>query len=214
MREAIITLSDEELEAMGFGELIALVRAAGPRDIEMLEDDGRSGVVQLAVENRLAEDQLTAVECLDNWEFLSEREDTFCYLLEVTALEMPDDAEVDHEDLVGACDPTVSDRGLLLSMVGSQETIREMIRNFEAAGVTPDLHRLGEYEGGQRALDALTDRQLEVIQTAYDLGFYEVPREATTDEIAAELDLDSGTVSEHLQRAERNLLSQQLMAQG
>jgi predicted DNA binding protein len=44
------------------------------------------------------------------------------------------------------------------------------------------------------------------------LGFYTVPREATIDEVAAEMDLDGATVSEHLQRAERNILSQQLTA--
>ena len=210
MREAIINLSDEEIEAMGYGELVSLIRDAGVRDLELLEDEGRGGVTQIEVENRLDEDRLDRIDSVEEWEFIAEKEDTYLYLLEVTALEMPESASIDHDDLVGTCDPSVSDRGMLLSLVGSQEAIRAMLRNFEAAGIVPDLHRLGEYDGGQRTLDALTDRQLEVLKTAYDMGFYEVPREASTEEIAAELDLDGGTVSEHLQRAERNLLSQQL----
>jgi predicted DNA binding protein len=40
------------------------------------------------------------------------------------------------------------------------------------------------------------------------MGYYEVPKEVSADEIAAELNLDSSTVNEHLQRAERNLLEQ------
>jgi predicted DNA binding protein len=56
----------------------------------------------------------------------------------------------------------------------------------------------------------LTARQREVIQTAFDLGYYEVPRAASTETVADELGLDSSTVAEHLQRAERNLLSEQL----
>lgn len=210
MREAIINLSDEEIEAMGYGELVSLCRGAGVRNLELLEDDGTGGVSQIEVENRFDEDRLDEIDSVEDWEFVSEKEDTYIYLLEVTALEMPENAAVDHEDLVGMCDPTVSDRGMLLSLVGSQESIRDMLRNFEEAGVVPDLHRLGEYDGGQRTLDALTDRQLEIVQTAYDMGFYEVPREASIEDVAHELGIESGTVSEHLQRAERNLLSQQL----
>ncbi|RQG92299.1 helix-turn-helix domain-containing protein [Natrarchaeobius chitinivorans] len=211
MREAIIGLTDEEIEAMGYGELVSVCREAGVRDIELLEDDGRGGVSQIEVETRFDEDRLDRIDSVESWEFVAEREDTYLYLLEVTALEMPESASVDHDDLVGVCDPTVGNRGLLLSLVGSQDAIRTMLRNFEEAGIVPDLHRLGEYEGGQRALDALTDRQLEVLQTAYDMGFYEVPREASVGDVADEIGLDDGTVSEHLQRAERNLLTQQLV---
>lgn len=213
MREAIIALTDEEIEAMGYGELVSLCREACVRDIELLEDEGRGGVSQIEVENRFDEDRLDRIDSVEDWEFITEKDDSYLYLLEVTALEMPESASVDHDDLVGMCDPTVSDRGMLLSLVGSQESIRTMLRNFEAAGVAPDLHKLGEYEGGQRTLDALTDRQLEVLQTAYDMGFYEVPREASIDDIADEMGLDDGTISEHLQRAERNLLTQQLAVQ-
>lgn len=38
------------------------------------------------------------------------------------------------------------------------------------------------------------------------MGYYDVPRNASTEEVAAELELDGSTVSEHLQRAERNVL--------
>lgn len=210
MREAVIDLTDRELEALGYGDLVSLCRDAGIRDVELLEDEGRRSVPQIEVEERLDEGRLDGLDCVDDWEFVSEKDDTYLYLLEVTALEMPQSATEDHDELVGPCDPTLTERGLLLSLVGSQETIREMLRNFEAAGVVPDLHKLGEYEGGERTLDGLTERQFEVLRTAYDMGFYEIPREATTDEIAAELGIDAATVSDHLQRAERNLLTQQL----
>lgn len=213
MREAIIDLADEEIEAMGYGGLVSLCRDAGVRGIELLEDDGRGGLTQIEVANRLEEDRLARIDSVEDWEFVTENDDTYLYLLEVTALEMPESASIDHDDLIGTCEPTVSDRGMLLSLVGSQEAIRTMLRNFEEAGIVPDLHRLGEYDGGQRTLDALTDRQLEVLRTAYDMGFYEVPRETSVDEIAAEIGLDGATVSEHLQRAERNLLTQQLAVQ-
>jgi predicted DNA binding protein len=35
--------------------------------------------------------------------------------------------------------------------------------------VVPELHRLSDYDGGKRTLETLTDRQLEVLQTAYEI---------------------------------------------
>lgn len=46
-----------------------------------------------------------------------------------------------------------------------------------------------------------------MVRTAYDLGYYETPRRADHEEIAAELDLAASTVSEHLRKAERRLVA-------
>lgn len=212
MREAIINLSDEELAAIGYGGLVSQCREAGLKSVELLEDEGTRSVPQVEVETRLDETRLDEFDCVDDWELVSAEEHSYVYVIEVEALEMPEETALDHEDLVGMCDPTVVDRGLLLSLVGSQEAIRDVLRNFEEAGIVPELQRLGDYEGGKQTLEALTNRQLEVLQTAYELGFYDVPREATIDDIAAEVGINGGTVSEHLQRAERNILSHQLTA--
>ncbi len=53
----------------------------------------------------------------------------------------------------------------------------------------------------------LTDRQLEVLQTAYDMGYFDRPRGANASEVAAELDLDPSTVAEHLAAAQTKLLT-------
>ncbi|ADQ68605.1 putative DNA binding protein [Halogeometricum borinquense DSM 11551] len=52
----------------------------------------------------------------------------------------------------------------------------------------------------------LTTRQLEVLQTAYDMGYFERPRRANATEIAAELDINPSTLTEHLAAAESKLL--------
>jgi len=53
----------------------------------------------------------------------------------------------------------------------------------------------------------LTDRQREVIETAFESGYYDWPRECTGEEVAAELDITSATFSEHVHAAERKLLT-------
>lgn len=59
-----------------------------------------------------------------------------------------------------------------------------------------------------QVLDAnLTDRQREVLRTAYEAGYYEWPRECSGETVARELDISSATFSEHIHAAERNLLT-------
>ncbi|MFB6139060.1 MAG: helix-turn-helix domain-containing protein [Halosimplex sp.] len=69
------------------------------------------------------------------------------------------------------------------------------------------VERVGEYDGPpERVAAGLTDRQTEVVRTALDLGYYDVPREATHEDVAAALDCAPATASEHLQKAERALM--------
>jgi PAS domain S-box-containing protein len=55
--------------------------------------------------------------------------------------------------------------------------------------------------------DRLTSRQRSVLQTAYENGYYEWPREQTAEEIAESLDIASSTLHQHLRSAERKLIS-------
>ncbi|SDF69818.1 helix-turn-helix domain-containing protein [Halorientalis regularis] len=52
----------------------------------------------------------------------------------------------------------------------------------------------------------LTDRQLEVLETAHEMGYFENPRRANATEVAAELDINPSTFREHLSAAETKLL--------
>lgn len=52
----------------------------------------------------------------------------------------------------------------------------------------------------------LTDRQLEVLKTAYAMGYFERPRSANATDVAERLGVDPSTFSEHLSTAQRKLL--------
>ncbi|WP_435360521.1 bacterio-opsin activator domain-containing protein [Haloarchaeobius sp. DFWS5] len=55
--------------------------------------------------------------------------------------------------------------------------------------------------------DRLTDRQLEVLQTAYYSGFFESPRESSGEAVASALDISSTAFYNHVRRVERKLFS-------
>lgn len=50
----------------------------------------------------------------------------------------------------------------------------------------------------------LSEEQLEVLETAYRMGYFKVPQEVTAEEIAAELDISRSTLSARLRRVEHN----------
>lgn len=53
----------------------------------------------------------------------------------------------------------------------------------------------------------LTEEQRQVLQTAYELGYFEIPRDASMADVAAALDLSSQAVSERLRRGYRQLVA-------
>ncbi|MFB6082852.1 MAG: helix-turn-helix domain-containing protein [Halorientalis sp.] len=76
-----------------------------------------------------------------------------------------------------------------------------------------DIKRFVQAPAGETGRDSvlvdrgkLTDRQLEVLERAYEMGYFENPRQANATEVADELDIDPSTLREHLSAAETKLL--------
>jgi DNA-binding CsgD family transcriptional regulator len=115
----------------------------------------------------------------------------------------------DHEIVVDWPINYVDDdaRGLQLTVLGTDSAIQQAVASLPDE-IDFTLERIGEYEPDTgRLAGLLTDRQLEVFDLAVREGYYEVPRETTHRELAATLDLATGTVSEHLQRIESKLVA-------
>ena len=54
--------------------------------------------------------------------------------------------------------------------------------------------------------ETLTDRQQEVIETAYRAGYYEWPHEAASEEVAELLGIAQPTFAEHFWTAQRRIV--------
>lgn len=91
----------------------------------------------------------------------------------------------------------------------SQVQIGEAIRRITSRLPSAELHSRRQRthdEQVKNGHETLTDRQHEVLLTAYHGGYYEWPREQSAGELAAVLDISKSTFLEHLRRAERKLL--------
>ncbi len=90
-----------------------------------------------------------------------------------------------------------------------QEVIAELRDQFPDM----DIKRLVQSPAGEQAQDSvsvnrskLTHRQLEILETAYEKGYFDRPRRSNATEIAAELDINPSTFREHLTAAESKIL--------
>jgi predicted DNA binding protein len=97
--------------------------------------------------------------------------------------------------------------GLRMTVIGTAEMVQQAMECFPSE-IACSVERIGQYAGDQLLLSPLTDRQREVLETAFEMGYYEVPRRTTHQDIAAALDLSGSTVDEHLQKAECRLMEQ------
>ena len=205
MREAELYVSTESLEALGVGRFFAELHDVSVNDITMLSCDGTRAVFAISVEASL-DDTLDQLDAIEWWERVVEESRAITYLCKVVASGIPEQTVPGHERSVDQQATSLDENGVSVSVVGSQEALGSEVANLRSAGADVVLRRLGDYSGPTNVLDSLTDRQREVLETAREVGYYEVPRRATVDTIADCLDIGASTVCEHLQRAERHLV--------
>ncbi|WP_224268185.1 helix-turn-helix domain-containing protein [Haloprofundus salinisoli] len=73
--------------------------------------------------------------------------------------------------------------------------------------ITVEVTQIGGLNAVPGLLEALlSDRQREAVDTALDLGYYEIPRRANQEDVAAVLGCAPSTAAEHLQKAETKVM--------
>ena len=80
----------------------------------------------------------------------------------------------------------------------------EMVSKWEQSSLSSVFTRS---ELQKTLADRLTDRQHEVLETAYEAGYYDRDAECTVAALGDRLDISPSTVSQHLAAAERGLVS-------
>ncbi|WP_254862908.1 helix-turn-helix domain-containing protein [Halovivax gelatinilyticus] len=102
-----------------------------------------------------------------------------------------------------------ADGTVRLTVVGAPDEVQ---RVFDAApdDFSIDVIRIGDSVGGP--VNELSVRQREAIDVAWEMGYYEVPRENGIEAVASELDCAVSTTSDLLRRAESRLVGNALDA--
>lgn len=87
---------------------------------------------------------------------------------------------------------TIEDTHGSLELIGTTQT--------ESIGFPLGSNKIKQSMAGK-----LSGEQLELLETAYQMGYFKVPQEVTAEEIASELDISRSTLSERLRRVEHSV---------
>ncbi len=99
-----------------------------------------------------------------------------------------------------------TDGSLVGRFVGDQSALSQAFELLPD-GVEAELLRMqGDMSDSLTPSQMLTARQREVLRLAVERGYYEDPREVTQEDLAAELDISTATVGEHLRKIESAVL--------
>lgn len=99
-----------------------------------------------------------------------------------------------------------SDGAIRLRIVGTPERLQAAVE-ATPEGVETAVEEVGEYDLGRPPIPpSLPPRQQEALDVAFELGYYDVPRTAGRDAVAAELGCAPSTASEHLRKAEHRVV--------
>jgi len=94
------------------------------------------------------------------------------------------------------------------SFLGSEQQIKQFIETINAIGIRYRVVLLADADFSPvSVLNQLTQKQREVLVAAYKMGYYDIPRKITSEQLAKNLKLVDSTVVEHLRKAEQRLIT-------
>ena len=102
----------------------------------------------------------------------------------------------------------ISDGETSVEIVGRAADLQAVLDDFPSE-FDVRVDQIGDYDRGLTAFTSLlTDRQREAVSVAVGLGYYDVPRTASVEDVAAALDCAPSTASNHLRKAQARLARQ------
>lgn len=93
------------------------------------------------------------------------------------------------------------------ALVGEEKALQAYFRLAESRNLAPKILSLPQLRPKpDSALSMLSAKQRQVLVTAYGLGYYEVPRKVSSEQMPRLLKIDKSTLAEHLRKAERKIV--------
>jgi hypothetical protein len=94
-----------------------------------------------------------------------------------------------------------------VDMVGRDTDVKKILQNANRLSNTYKILGLNSIEKNEESLlSQLSSKQRQALLTAFALGYYDIPRKITSEELSRHLNADKSTVVEHLRKAEKKLI--------
>jgi DNA-binding CsgD family transcriptional regulator len=103
----------------------------------------------------------------------------------------------------------IKDGKARITYLGSAKQLKAFLGRIEKLGVKYKIASASDAKFPRGSpITRLTEKQRQVLVTAYRLGYYDDPRRISTQELADRLKIGSSTLVEHRRRAERLVLAE------
>src|ERR687892_2295011 len=166
--------------------------------------------IKLKDNNRNIQDLRRGKGLLTNIELLyKEKDDSFVVFIEGGSCVPKPPKDIKPPKMLMARPPDFLDVDRMkVEMIGKGDKIKKLLHytnkwgnnSFKILGLTSIDTK------GESLLSKLTPRQRQMLLTAYALGYYDVPRKISSDDLSRHLNVDKSTIVEHLRKAERKLM--------
>ena len=108
--------------------------------------------------------------------------------------------------------PVIAGNTIRFVIVAETEAFRRLLDGLMQANIRVKIDRLRSVRVESASpLNELTLQQMRVLRLAHAIGYYEIPRKGSTEDIAKALEMDKTTAGEHLRRAEKHVFDTILM---
>jgi len=107
------------------------------------------------------------------------------------------------------------DGKIRIVVLGETGELRKLLRQMTEDGIEYKVLDVSDARFEPNSpISMLTPTQRKTLLTAFDGGYYDLPRKIDSSRIAGKLGLDKSTVAEHLRKAERTLMNQMIGGEG
>jgi predicted DNA binding protein len=119
---------------------------------------------------------------------------------------------IDHEGVILEASAR-DDRWRLRIRFMTREQFEDFRAHFDEHGPAFQLEQLFTVEHPRHTRGDVTPEQHEALTTAVDVGYFQVPRDASLQDVADELDVSHQAVSERIRRGTENLVRDMLFVE-
>jgi predicted DNA binding protein len=102
----------------------------------------------------------------------------------------------------------LEDGKVQITFIGSTYQVRKLLQRMQKIGIA---YKMISLEDARFSIDSplskLTEKQRRVLMTAFNLGYYEVPKRTSSRELAERLGMRHSTLSIHRIKAESHLIA-------
>lgn len=210
MRRLVIELPIAQLNIKGLGRILGEVESYTLLQRLKQDEEGYVAICRAELRNPKfnPSDFIGQIGIIDIKSIYHEGDDV--HVVQVTGKRVGWLAEILRTPDVYQIGPFEIQNGKLkLSFVGKSGEIKKLLARIQKQGLTYRILSLSDAKfSPESPLAKLTDKQRKILVSAYNLGYYDIPRKVDSEELARKLNLVRSTVAEHLRKAELRLVSE------